>query len=75
MGTVILVLALLALIGVVYKLVQTPDKNGDGKVDAQDVVIAAKEVAADVKAEAAKVEAAATEVVAKVKKARKKKAQ
>ena len=68
MGTVILILAVLAMIGVVYKLVQTPDKNGDGKVDAQDVVIAAKEVAADVKAEGEK-------VVAKVKKARKKKAE
>ena len=68
MGTVILVLLLLAIIGIVYKLVQTPDKNGDGKVDAQDVVIAAKEVAADVKAEGEK-------VVAKVKKARKKKAE
>ena len=68
MGTVILVLALLAVIGVVYKLIQTPDKNGDGKVDAQDVVVAAKEVAADVKAEGEK-------VVAKVKKARKKKAE
>ena len=68
MGTVILVLLVLAVIGVVYKLVQTLDKNGDGKVDAQDVVVAAKEVAADVKAEGEK-------VVAKVKKARKKKAE
>ena len=68
MGTVILVLLVLAVIGVVYKLVQTPDKNNDGKVDAQDVVIAAKEVAADVKAEGEK-------VVEKVKKARKKKAE
>ena len=68
MGTVILVLALLAVIGIVYKLVQTPDKNGDGKVDAQDVVAAAKEVASDVKAGGEK-------VAAKVKKARKKKAE
>ena len=68
MGTVILVLALLAVIGIVYKLVQTPDKNGDGKVDAQDVVIAAKEVAANVKAGGEK-------AVEKVKKARKKKAE
>ena len=68
MGTVILVLLVLAVIGVVYKLVQSPDKNGDGKVDTQDVVVAAKEVAADVKAEGEK-------VVEKVKKARKKKAE
>ena len=68
MGTVILVLLLVGVIAVVYKLVQTPDKNGDGKVDAQDVVVAAKEVAADVKA-------GGEQVVAKVKKARKKKAE
>jgi hypothetical protein len=68
MGTVILVLVLLAVIGIVWKLVQAPDKNGDGKVDAQDVVIAAKEVAADAKAGGEK-------VVEKVKKARKKKAE
>jgi Na+-transporting methylmalonyl-CoA/oxaloacetate decarboxylase gamma subunit len=68
MGTVILVLVLLAVIGIVWKLVQAPDKNGDGKVDAQDVVVAAKEVAADVKAGGEK-------VAAKVKKARKKKAE
>ena len=68
MGTVIVVLVLLAVIGIVWKMVQAPDKNNDGKVDAQDVVIAAKEVAADVKAEGEK-------VVEKVKKARKKKAE
>jgi ABC-type Na+ efflux pump permease subunit len=72
MGTVILVLVLAAVIGIVYKMIGSPDKNGDGKVDAQDVVIAAKEVAAEVKAEAVKVE---EQVVAKVKKARKKKAE
>lgn len=68
MGTVILVLLLAAVVGIVYKMIGSPDKNGDGKVDAQDVVVAAKEVAADVKAEGEK-------VVAKVKKARKKKAE
>ena len=68
MGTVIVVLVLLAVIGIIWKMVQAPDKNGDGKVDAQDVVIAAKEVAADAKAGGEK-------VVAKVKKARKKKAE
>jgi Ca2+-binding EF-hand superfamily protein len=47
-------------------LFKTPDQNNDGKVDAEDVVAAAKEAVVDVKAEA-------TEVVAKVKKARKKK--
>jgi Na+-transporting methylmalonyl-CoA/oxaloacetate decarboxylase gamma subunit len=68
MGTVIVVLVLLAVIGIVWKMVQAPDKNGDGKVDAQDVVIAAKEVADEAKA-------AGTKAVEKVKKARKKKAE
>lgn len=68
MGTVIVVLVLAVVIGIVYKMIQTPDKNGDGKVDAQDVVVAAKEVAADVKAGGEK-------AVEKVKKARKKKAE
>lgn len=67
MGTLI-VLILLAVAGwVVWKLVKDPDKNDDGKVDAQDVVAAAKEVATEVKAEADK-------AVEKVKKARKPKA-
>ena len=68
MGTVIVVLVLVAAVALVWKMVQAPDKNGDGKVDAQDVVIAAKEVAADVKAGGEK-------AVEKVKKARKKKAE
>ena len=68
MGTVIVVLLLVAAVALVWKIVQAPDKNGDGKVDAQDVVIAAKEVAADAKAGGEK-------VVEKVKKARKKKAE
>jgi hypothetical protein len=68
MGTVIVVLLLVAAVALVWKMVQAPDKNGDGKVDAQDVVIAAKEVAADAKAGGEK-------VVEKVKKARKKKAE
>jgi len=68
MGTLVVVLLLVAAVALVWKMVQAPDKNNDGKVDAQDVVIAAKEVAADVKAEGEK-------VVEKVKKARKKKAE
>ena len=68
MGTLIVVVLLVAAVALVWKMVQAPDKNNDGKVDAQDVVIAAKEVAADVKAEGEK-------VVEKVKKARKKKAE
>jgi len=64
MGT-LLVIVLLAVAGyVVWKLLKTPDLNQDGKVDAQDVVTAAKEVATEVKAEADK-------VVEKVKKVRK----
>ena len=64
MGTLI-VIVLLAVVGyVVWKLVKTPDLNHDGKVDAQDVVAAAKEVATEVKAGADK-------AVEKVKKARK----
>lgn len=64
----LLVLIVLAVLGyVVWKLVKDPDKNDDGKVDAQDVVAAAKEVATEVKAEADK-------AVEKVKKARKPKA-
>lgn len=72
MGTLIVVVLLVAAVALVWKMVQAPDKNGDGKVDTQDVVIAAKEVVADAKAEAVKVE---EQVVAKVKKARKKKAE
>ena len=68
MGTVIVVLLLVAAVALVWKMVQAPDKNNDGKIDAQDVVIAAKEVAADAKAGGEK-------VVEKVKKARKKKAE
>ena len=68
MGTLVVVLLLVAAVALVWKMVQAPDKNNDGKVDAQDVVIAAKEVAADVKAGGEK-------AVEKVKKARKKKAE
>lgn len=64
MGTLI-VLALLAVAGwLVWKLVKDPDKNDDGVVDHKDVIVAAKEVAAEAKAEGAK-------AVEKVKKARK----
>lgn len=67
MGT-LLILILVAVAGwVIWKLYKKPDLNNDGKVDAQDVLVAAKEVATEVKAEAAV-------VVEKVKKARKKKA-
>lgn len=67
MGT-LLVLLLVAVAGyIVWKLLRDPDKNDDGKVDAQDVVAAAKEVATEVKAEANK-------AVEKVKKVRKPKA-
>jgi hypothetical protein len=68
MGTLV-VLVLLAVAGwIVWKLVKKPDLNNDGKVDAQDVLVAAKEVAAEAKAGAGK-------AVEKVKKARKKKAE
>lgn len=64
MGTLVVII-LLAIAGyVIWKLVKTPDLNQDGKVDAQDVVAAAKEVATEVKTEA-------TAAVEKVKKARK----
>ena len=64
MGTLV-VLVLLAVAGwILWKLFKTPDMNHDGKVDAQDVVVAAKEVVAEAKAEGAK-------AVEKVKKARK----
>jgi len=77
--TTLVILIVLALLGwVVWKLAQNPDKNNDGKVDAKDVLAAAKEVAEEVKAEAveaaAVVKAEAAEVVKKVKKGRKKKA-
>ena len=71
--TTLLVLIGLALLGwVVWKLAQNPDKNNDGKVDAEDVLAAAKEVADDVKEAANEVKAEAVEVVKKVKKGRKK---
>lgn len=63
----VIVVVIAAVVGyIVYKLVKTPDMNNDGKVDAQDVVVAAKEVVAEAKAVEEK-------VVEKVKKARKKK--
>jgi Flp pilus assembly protein CpaB len=80
----LLVLLLLVVAGwVVWKLWKKPDANDDGKVDHNDVLVAAKEVAADAKAKAVaaadlnkdgKVDLAdAKEAVAKVKKGRKKK--
>lgn len=67
MGTLVLIVLVAVVAYIVWKLVKDPDKNDDGKVDAQDVVAAAKEVATEVKAEAGK-------AVEKVKKSRKKKA-
>ena len=67
MGTLVVVLLLAVAGWIVWKLWKTPDMNNDGKVDAQDVVAAAKEVAVEAKAEAVK-------AVEKVKKARKPKA-
>jgi len=67
METVIVVLIAAVAAYVVYKLVKKPDVNGDGKVDVQDVVAAAKEVVSEAKAVEQK-------VAAKVKKARKPKA-
>ena len=68
----LIVLLLVAVAGwVVWKLLQDPDKNDDGKVDVKDVALAAKEVAVEAKAHAEK---AAEVAVEKVKKARKPKA-
>jgi len=67
MGTLIVVLLVAVAAWVVWKLLQDPDKNDDGVVDAKDVVAAAKEVAAEAKA-------GANKAVEKVKKARKPKA-
>ena len=47
METVIVVLIAAVAAYVVYKLVKKPDVNGDGKVDVQDVVAAAKEVVSE----------------------------
>ena len=71
MGTLIVVLLVAVAAWVVWKLLQDPDKNDDGVVDAKDVVAAAKEVAVEAKAHAEK---AAEVAVEKVKKARKPKA-
>jgi len=58
-----------------WKLLNKPDANNDGKVDANDVLFTAKEAAAEVKTEAVKVAEKVTEKVAeKVKKPRAKKA-
>ena len=64
MGTFIVVLAIAILAVVIFKLFKTPDLNGDGKVDVQDVVEATKQVVEEVKTET-------VAVVEKVKKARK----
>ena len=80
----LLLLVLAAVVGwVVWKLLKKPDANDDGVVDQKDVVVAAKEVAAEVKVAAVnvldvnkdgKVDVAdAVAAAKKVKKGRKKK--
>jgi hypothetical protein len=54
-----------------WKLLNKPDANDDGKVDANDVLFTAKEVVAEVKEETVKV---AEKVTEQVKKSRAKKA-
>jgi len=71
MGTLVVVLLVAVAGWVVWKLIKDPDKNDDGVVDHKDVVVAAKEVAAEVKTEAVKV---AEKVTEQVKKPRAKKA-
>ena len=71
MGTLIVLLLVAVAAWVGWKLLKDPDKNHDGKVDAKDVALAAKEVAVEAKAHAEK---AAEVAVEKVKKARKPKA-
>ena len=78
-------LLLIAVAGwIAWKLFKKPDANNDGVVDHKDALVAAKEVASEVKTHAVnaldlnkdgKVDLAdAKEAVAKVKKGRKKKA-
>ncbi len=83
MGTLLVLLLVAVAAWIVWTLWRKPDANDDGKVDHQDVLVAAKEVAADAKSKAVsavdlnkdgKVNLAdAKEAVAKVKKGRKKK--
>lgn len=70
MGTLIVVVLLALGVYLVWKLLKNPDVNNDGKVDVQDVVAAAKEVATEVKEEAAVV----VEKAKKIRKPRAKKA-
>lgn len=84
MSTLVVLLLVVVAGWIVWKLWKKPDANNDGAVDHKDVLVAAKEVAADAKAHAAnaldvnkdgKVDLAdVKEVTAKVKKGRKKKA-
>lgn len=73
MVTLILVVLFALVIFIAFRLLKNDnlDANHDGKVDANEVVSAAKEVVTEVKEEAVKT---AEEVVQKVKKARKPKA-
>ena len=83
MGTLLVLLLVVVGGWVAWKLYKKPDANDDGKIDHNDVLVAAKEVAADAKAQAVAVAdlnkdgkvdlADAKEAVAKVKKGRKKK--
>ena len=71
MGTLLGLVLVVVAAWVGWKLWKKPDANNDGVVDVKDVVLAAKEVAAEAKVEAV---AAAGKAVEKVKKARKPKA-
>ena len=85
MGTLVVVLLVAVAGWIVWKLVKKPDANDDGVVDHKDALVAAKEVAVEVKTQAVntldvnkdgKVNLSdAAEAVAKVKKGRKKKAE
>jgi len=74
MGTLVALLLGLVVGWVVWKLLKDPDKNDDGKVDAKDVLVAAKEVVAEAKVEAVKAAEVAVEKVKKARKPRAKKA-
>lgn len=75
MGTLLVVLLIVVAGWILWKLFKTPDINHDGKVDANDVVAAAKEVVAETKAEAVKVADVVTEKVKKGRKPKKPKAE
>ena len=77
MGTLVVVLLIVAAGWVVWKLIGKPDANDDGVVDHKDALHVAQDaldVNKDGKVDLADVKAAGEKAVAKVKKARKKKA-